>query len=406
MDTRISSPICRACLKPDAKTNIFTVHKPTSLPYSDIFTSCITIQVHPEDDLPKQICRTCWNTVLKFYTFRNKVLENDLRLRGILKKETSPIPTSNVTTNQTVVKNEIVDVKLTQTLSEYIEQDENTVEAYQDIEAKPVQRTREKVHQCDVCGKILHNRSNLNQHYRKHTGERPYGCNVCSKTFRRSAHLVVHKRTHTGERPHQCSSCHKTFNQYAGLVAHKRIHSGECPFVCSVCGKSFSHSSSLMYHKRIHANETPFPCEVCQKSFRNAAYLKLWEVIAASSASVSSKMEPVVELKKLTEDETPDDAATAVAERKNIICKGCTKVCDKNIFASDKPSSIYFSYIFKSCFSHPDGGGDSSTQICQKCLNTILRFYIFKYKVLQNDLRLRHILRLRRSLRAQQDQDT
>ncbi|XP_053329194.1 zinc finger protein 3 homolog [Spea bombifrons] len=144
---------------------------------------------------------------------------------------------------------------------------------YENSHARKSQKSGEKMHPCDVCGKRFRNNSHLARHFTVHTGEKPYPCNVCGKMFARKSHVADHKRIHTGEKPYTCKECGRKFTNNSHLVLHRVVHTGEKPFTCPECGKGFTRNSSLIKHSGIHAEEKPHVCRECGKSYCQYANL-------------------------------------------------------------------------------------------------------------------------------------
>ncbi|XP_069368430.1 zinc finger protein ZFP2-like isoform X2 [Paralichthys olivaceus] len=140
---------------------------------------------------------------------------------------------------------------------------------------------------CDVCGKVMKNKSSLARHSFIHTGKKPFACHLCELRFNRRDNLQHHlTRLHPNgiaklekQREVQawlCADCGKTFNCRSRLKAHEVVHSGVKPHRCDLCPKAYMRTNDLEHHKKsVHVQGSQEPqrpssllCDLCGKEFK------------------------------------------------------------------------------------------------------------------------------------------
>lgn len=138
---------------------------------------------------------------------------------------------------------------------------------------------------CEVCDKRFPQKSNFDQHSRRHTGDKQHVCHICQKPFISSSELKRHIQLHSNIKLFKCIPCgteYKTQRSYKQHVdrkhsdGEKKVNTikNEKIFVCHICPSHFSDKPKLVRHLSRHSGLKPYDCSLCEKKFSLKAYLR------------------------------------------------------------------------------------------------------------------------------------
>lgn len=274
--------------------------------YIFIFRLTVTVfQVHPEDNLPKMVCKQCVRMIKKFYTFKQTCIKvnEELKLKlqnnynsklelsssvdnlcdlnfdplDTTKDQNKVIINNSITTIQTVeeLKNDLILAMEQDTVCKTVESnilgkkdhllnitlDENNIEG-------------PDILQCEQCGSLFQTNQEFKSHLSTHNNTKLYQCIYCPKQFTRAETQRIHTRSHLGIKPYMCEICGRPSTKRQDLIRHMKIHSDDRNYKCDTCGRCFKRSADLITHMRTHTGARPYKCYLCEKDYTSHSGLK------------------------------------------------------------------------------------------------------------------------------------
>uniref|UniRef100_A0A1Y9HAY2 C2H2-type domain-containing protein n=1 Tax=Anopheles farauti TaxID=69004 RepID=A0A1Y9HAY2_9DIPT len=129
--------------------------------------------------------------------------------------------------------------------------------------------------QCDYCTHQFPSKNLLIDHGVEHHSEHlstEGKCKYCDVQFKSLPVLYEHEMQHRLPDVIECEYCGRIFKQRSNLRRHLQLHSlNAMPHKCDLCGKSFSQAATMKVHRRVHTGEKPYKCELCSKSFHHSS---------------------------------------------------------------------------------------------------------------------------------------
>ena len=84
---------------------------------------------------------------------------------------------------------------------------------------------------CEICGKILANKTTLAQHIKIHEGKKPFRCDICDYSCSQKGNMKTHVASvHVVKKPFKCDICDYSFSLKNIMKRHIiTVHGGKKP---------------------------------------------------------------------------------------------------------------------------------------------------------------------------------
>lgn len=288
------------------------------------------LQINKDDNLPKNLCETCYHKLIDFYTYKKLAESSDCKIRAYFESKSCIKLEKNIEMDiklESPHQNNCDDYNSSQPfdsdddlkplilhkrdinprMKEKGKKEKHTgsksVKNYvcpvclvqfqtlgdkrRHIQERHPEMGKKKPHfRCTECPRTFPKYCNLQRHMVTHAVDRPFSCTLCPESFKREYmlenHQIVHQKQikdmkidiHIKMEPDtfNCDLCSIEFQSQQSLSAHMAKHAKMRNLSCSECGKTFKKRSHLTRHEDIH-KRTTMKCDVCHETFRNKRLL-------------------------------------------------------------------------------------------------------------------------------------
>ncbi|XP_037903632.1 zinc finger protein 429-like isoform X2 [Hermetia illucens] len=143
-----------------------------------------------------------------------------------------------------------------------------------------VKQNEKQGYECDICHKVLSNKSSMPRHRKMHMEGKPYKCELCSQSFNYKQILNLHIRERHGEKniksnpEFQCKTCLQTFERKVDLTQHMKSHEPNKLHQCPHCLKNFELYTVFIRHVSTHSGGEGFKCVLCSEKFTSERHFR------------------------------------------------------------------------------------------------------------------------------------
>ncbi|XP_034234219.1 gastrula zinc finger protein XlCGF57.1-like [Thrips palmi] len=324
------SKTCRLCLSQEY--DLIPISTQTSdssaVALASKITATVSLEVSESDDMPGQICGSCFQRIDQWYSFKQVCHNSFSVLRQCVKgdrKEDDNCDHSQLSVGDDVDKTgfggldasglspeEMANGNFScQVCGKMFSRYNNKIfheKKYHNIKPPPMKLKGEKVKEiytCKICVRDFSRMDYLKTHeMRMHSNEKSFFCD-CGSGFMRRHDMIWHQSTHIkspspGLNPDEldtslgCPICALPFPKIEKLNEHIELIHMDAKFQCSICLSKFFNKEELNWHQKHslvpsvtspQSSWSQFICNICNHSFSNINMCKSHVLRVHSSTS-------------------------------------------------------------------------------------------------------------------------